>query len=286
MRLRTLLLLCGLLTATICTAGSPAAVRRQAESSLQVTGNIDISVDGKVVGYTLDNPEKLPKGIVDMVARIAPHWAFEPAALGGKAVSRSRMTLQFVAKKQQDGTLTVALRSGSFDNPSPESRPSIDRRGFHKPNYPITALQGVMVSGIVYVVVRYDRAGNLVDVDAERVDLRVIGSEAQMTRWRDVLARNTLSAVKYWKLVVPDGALPQGETHGTGRIPVAYTVDEDDTTGRPPYGRWETYIPGPQKLIPWWSATPMAATAPDTLAPGAFHDSGTGRRLLTPLDGG
>lgn len=286
MRLRTLLLLCGLLTATICTAGSPAAVRRQAESSLQVTGDIDISADGKVVGYTLDQPEKLPKGIVDMVARIASQWAFEPMALDGKAVSRSRMTLQFVAKKQQDGTLTVALRSGSFDNPSPESRPSIDRREFRKPNYPINALQGAMVPGIVYVVVRYDRAGTLVDVDAERVDLRVIGSEAQMARWRDALARSTLSAAKTWKLVVPEGAVPQGETYGTGRIPVAYNVDDDDTTGRPPYGRWETYIPGPQKIIPWWNATPMAATAPDTLAPGAFHDSGTGRRLLTPLDGG
>lgn len=286
MHLRRLLLLCGLFAATVCAAGSPAVVRRQAESSLRVTGDIDISADGEVVGYTLDKPEKLPKGIVDMVARIAPHWAFEPVALDGKAVSRSRMTLQFVAKQQQDGSLSVALRSGSFDNPSPDSRPSIDKRGFRMPNYPIGALQGAMVSGIVYVVVRYDRGGTLIDVDAERVDLRVIGSEAQMARWRDVLARSTLSAAKGWKLVVPDGALPQGETYGTGRIPVAYNVDDDDTTGRPPYGRWETYIPGPQKLIPWWDATPMAATAPDTLAPGAFHDGGTGRRLLTPLDGG
>lgn len=286
MHLRILLLLCGLFAATVCAAGSPAAVRRQAESSLQVTGDIDISADGKVVGYTLDMPEKLPKGIVDMVARIASQWTFEPIALDGKAVSRSRMTLQFVAKKQQDGTLTVALRSGSFDDPSPESRPSIDKRSFRMPNYPLTALQGAMVPGVVYLVVRYDRAGTLVDVDAERVDLRAIGSEAQMTRWRDALARSALSAAKGWKLVVPDGTLPQGETYGVGRIPVAYTVDENDTMGRPPYGRWETYIPGPQKLIPWWDTTPMAATAPDTLAPGAFHDSSSGRRLLTPLDGG
>ena len=285
MRLHRWLPICGLLVSVFAAAASPMAVRKQAESSLLVTGAIDITADGKVVGYTLDKPEKLPTGIVEMLARMAPDWTFEPLALGGKAVSRSQMDLQFVAKKLGDGNFTITLRSASFDSPSPESRPSIDKRSFHKPSYPVAAMEGAMVSGTVYLVVRYDHTGTIVDIDAERVDLRVIGSEAQMTRWRDTLARTTLSTAKHWRLVVPEAALPPGQTHGTGRIPVHYAVTEDDNTDRPVYGRWETYIPGPRKVIPWWDATPMARTAPDALAPGAFHDASTGRRLLTPLGG-
>ena len=47
------------------------AVRRQAESSLFVSGEIVIAADGTVLGHTLDEAQKLPKGIVDLTAKLA-----------------------------------------------------------------------------------------------------------------------------------------------------------------------------------------------------------------------
>lgn len=260
-----------------------AAVRKQVESSLSVTGSIDISPAGEVVAHTLDQPEKLPKGIVDMVARIAPQWKFEPVPLQGNAVSRSSMSLLFVAKKQEDGQLTVELRSTSFNNPSPEGRATLDKKTFRSPEYPFTALGGSGVSGVVYLAVRYDREGRILDIDAEQVNMRVIGSEAQMTQWRKALTKSCLAASKHWKIVVPAGDIPQGQDFTVGRIPVSFSMENMRETR---YGQWEAYIPGPRANLPWLDNTSLAGSAPDALAPGAFYGAEDQRRLLTPLTGG
>jgi len=281
---RRLFMLLALLAASAAVdAASTAAVRKQVESSLSVTGSIDITPAGEVVAHTLDQPGKLPKGIVDMVARIAPQWKFEPVPLQGNAVSRSSMSLLFVAKKKEDGQLTVELRSTNFNNPSPEGRARLDKKTFRTPEYPFAALGGSGVSGIVYLAVRYDREGRILDIDAEQVNMRVIGSEAQLTQWRKALTRSCLAASKHWKIVVPAGDIPQGQDFTVGRIPVSFSMESMRET---PYGQWEAYIPGPRANIPWLDNTSLAGSAPDALAPGAFYGAEDQRRLLTPLAGG
>ena len=260
-----------------------ASVRKQVESSLSVTGSIDISPAGEVVAHTLDQPEKLPKGIVDMVARIAPQWKFEPVPLQGNAVSRSSMSLLFVAKKQEDGQLTVELRSASFNDPSPEARTTLDKKTFRSPEYPFAALGSADISGIVYLAVRYDREGRILDIDAEQVNMRVIGAEAQMAQWRRALTRSCLAAAKHWKVIVPAGSIPEGEHFTVGRIPVFFMTEG---MRQPRYGQWEAYIPGPRANIPWLDNTWVAGSAPDALVPGTFYGADDQRRLLTPLTGG
>lgn len=259
------------------------AVRKQVESSLSVTGSIDIDAAGEVVAHTLDQPEKLPKGIVDMVARIAPRWRFEPVSLQRNAISRSAMSLLFVAKKQEDGQLAVELRSASFNSPSPQGKTILDKKTFRTPEYPFTALGGSGVSGTVYLVVRYDREGRILDIDAEQVNMRVIGTEAQMAQWRRALTQSCLTAAKRWKLVVPDGDIPAGRDSTVGRIPVSFSTEDMRETR---YGQWEAYIPGPRANIPWMDSTSLAGSTPDALAPGAFYSADAQRRLLTPLSGG
>ncbi|MFZ5635378.1 MAG: hypothetical protein ACOY82_02205 [Pseudomonadota bacterium] len=276
-----------LLIAFVATAGNARQqreeIRKQAELSLTVTGTIDIDASGDVVGYALDDPDKLPKGIVDMTARQALHWKFEPVPLQANAYSRSKMTLVFVAKKLDGGRYEIATRSASFENPSPQARASLDPKSRRMPEYPMNLLRGAEVSGTVYLVLRYDREGAIVDLDVEQVNLRVIGSEAQMAQWRTALARASTDAAKHWRMLVPPGDIPEGERYGIGRVPVAYMFENQRPTR---YGQWEAYIPGPRSVIPWWDVTSMAATPPEALAPGAFHGGTTGRRLLTPLDGG
>src|SRR5690606_26049390 len=74
---------CRLLLLCILLACGPAALAqhkayKEVESSLFVTGTIDVTPAGEVAAYTLKQSEKLPSGIVDMVASMAPQWKFEP----------------------------------------------------------------------------------------------------------------------------------------------------------------------------------------------------------------
>jgi hypothetical protein len=258
----------------------PGAIRKQVESNMLVTGTIDITLGGDVAGYTLDQSDTLPKGIVDLTARAVSQWKFEPVKVEGQALSRSKMTLQYVARKDEDGSYTVELRNARFDAISEKPRTTIDETTFRPPLYPHRALEGAMVAGTVYLIVRYDQDGNLLDIDAEQINLRVIGSEQQMALWRKALLQATLGAAREWKLVVPPGAIPEGAHFGVGRIPVDYAIEDMKPAL---YGQWKTYVPGPRKIIPWLDNTSMAASAPDTLAPGAFHGADEGPRLLTPL---
>ena len=282
-RLSTLIALL-VFSAAIHAATGLADVRKQVESSLSVTGSIDITPTGEVVAHALDQPGKLPKGIVDMVARIAPQWKFEPVALQGNAVSRSAMSLLFVAKKREDGQLALELRSASFHNPLPQARPSLDRKTYRLPKYPHSMVKaGISVSGTVYLVARYDRSGRILDIRAEQVNLRTIGTEVHMAQWREAFTQSCLAAVKRWAFVVPAGVFPEGEDSAAGRIPVSFSMHDNR---EPAYGQWQAYIPGPRASIPWMDGTSLAQSAPDALAPGAFYSGDTQRRLLTPLSGG
>ncbi len=223
-------------SATLHADTGRGAVRKQVESSLSVTGTVDITPAGDVVAHRLDQTEKLPKGIVDTVARIAPRWKFESIPLQSNAVSRSAMSLLFVAKKQEDGQLTVELRSASFNSPSPQGRATFEKKTFRTPEYPFAALGNAGVSGTVYLVVRYDREGRILDIDAEQVNMRVIGTEAQMAQWRRALTQSCLTAAKRWKLVVPDGDILKGQDSAVGslhpRTARQHSVDGQYVAGR------------------------------------------------------
>lgn len=134
------------------------------ESSLRVTGTIDIAASGKVIGHTLDAPENLPRGIVDLVARFAPEWTFEPLPSANASPSRSQMALLFVAHRLDDGKVRIELANAYFEDPNPGPQPTLDPAKKRMPLYPLNDLGGASVTGTVYLGLRYDRAGNILDV--------------------------------------------------------------------------------------------------------------------------
>jgi hypothetical protein len=258
------------------------AAERLAESSLLVGGTIDIAADGTVLGYTLDNAGKLPKGILEMVARYAPHWKFDPIALPEGTHTRSPMNLLFVARKREDGNFAVELRSASFEADVPETeRVSVARRG-RMPAYP-DALAARGINGTVYLSLRIGRDGKVMDIDASHVNLRTIGSESEMANWREQFRLASIKAVRGWRFKPPSAGTEVDAPYWTGTLPVAFTVMGYP---EPKPGQWETYIPGPRKPIPWIDSVGMTAEHSDALAPNRFHTPGEGRRLLTPLGEG
>jgi hypothetical protein len=258
------------------------AIRRQAESSLLVSGQITISADGKVLDHSLDKVDALPKGIVDLTAKLASTWSFEPVVLTGAQATRSRMSLLYVVKPLDDDRHTLELRSASFpaDLP-PETLLSLKRRG-RMPSYPDN-LAARWVNGTVYLHVQVGRDGKVMNIDASHVNLRTIGSEAEMAQWREQFSQSSIKAIRGWTFKPPTSGPDVDAPHWTGTLPVMFTMIGSP---EPQPGKWEAYIPGPRKIIPWLDGTGLTAEQTDALAPNQFHSAGNSRRLTSPLMGG
>ena len=242
--------------------GSIQAVRATAENSLFVTGTIDVDAAGNVVAWTIDQPDKLPAGVVKMANDRVPTWTFEPITLPeGVAYTRSRMGLLFVARQVQGDQYEVTLRHRSF---RPENANTMRvRDGSLRLEYPPEA--GVRgVSATVYAVIRIDRSGKVLDAAIEQVNLRVVDNEGQMAIWRDLFGRAVLRASKSMRIDIPEGIFADGEQTIIARLPISFRLAG---TRGVEYGRWQVYVPGPRAAIPWPDAAHLAKSPPDALVP-------------------
>lgn len=275
----------------IAVAAGPGAVRKQAESSLLVTGKVEIDIEGKVTKVDIDQPDKLGDGIVDLVQRQSGNWRFEPVVVDGRtARARAPMTLRLVAKKAEEkkDSYAVEIRSASFGSDDASADAAIKSVNQQPPRYPRDAVQSG-VSGTVFLVLRVGADGAVDDAIAEQTNLRVAGSERDMDRFRKMLEQASLAAAKSWRFAVQDQR-PNATSAGDYRVrvPVDYSLVDNrgDADQRRGYGRWETYIPGPRRPIPWIDRNGLMAGDADAVADGSLQVIGSGLRLLTPLDQG
>lgn len=267
-------------------AAGPREVRKQIESSLLVTGEIEIDAQGEVSELLIDKPEELPRGIAEFVKGQVLRWTFQPVLLDGNPMpARSRMAARVVGKRIDEDSVSIAVKHASFTGPEPGEGESVTHIAMKPPSYPMPAARGG-AQGTAYLVLKISRDGTVADAIVEQVNLRVVASEAEMTRLRDLFAKASLTAARRWTFKPPTRGEGVGEEFWSVRVPVDYTMD----TGKPKtrYGEWQAYIPGPRQTIPWGEESEAAGFSPDALAEGGVYMAGaeSGLRLLTPLDGG
>lgn len=279
-----------LLAALLCTwaavamAAGPKSIRKQVQASMQVTGVIDIEVDGSVSDYRIDHPEKLPPDLVSLLENAVGSWKFDPVLEGNRPIAVSaKAGVRLIAKPADDGGHTVSIAGASFE------KTGNDGYGPRKilmgpPRYP-PALARLGVSGTVYLVLKVGRHGTVEDAIAEQVNLRVVGSEPQMKRMRDQLAQSALAAARGWTFSPPVLGPEVDASHWSMRIPVDFYIGKGPSDlPRDEYGRWVGYVPGPRRSIPWAEKDDDFQTAPDALLAGNFYSSRhSGPRLLTAL---
>ena len=82
-------------------AGAQAA-RKTAEGSMVVTGSLEVNPDGTLHGYTLDQPEKLPPVVVDVLGKSIAHWQFRLSSPSTQVI-KTRMGVRVVARPVGDG---------------------------------------------------------------------------------------------------------------------------------------------------------------------------------------
>lgn len=272
-----LLLLCGL---PVLAAG-PGAVRKQVESSMLVTGSIEVDANGKVGGFGIDHRQSLPAGILELIQKSVPAWQFEPVLVNGAPVDvKTTMGLRIVARKLDEDSYNVDIRSASFGTYAPGE--SVSSKKMSPPSYPRSAVESG-VGGTVYLLLRVGKGGAVEDVIAEQVNLRIIANEIGMTRWRQLLEQSAVASARKWMFIPPQSGEEAKAEFWSVRVPVDYRFrDERDTK----QGHWEAYVPGPRQVAPWLRKDELANLVPDALAAGGVYQVGHGLRLLTPLGAG
>lgn len=82
-------------------------VRQQIEASMLVMGYVYIEPDGRVGRLELDQTEKLPPAVKQLMESAAPQWQFDPAKVDGVArKAKARMSLRVVAKSSTMTTIS------------------------------------------------------------------------------------------------------------------------------------------------------------------------------------
>jgi hypothetical protein len=271
----------------VALAAGKDEVRKQAESSMLVTGTVDIDDAGRVERYSLDKREALPPAVAALIDKHAPGWRFEPVVVGGKPVkARAKMSLRLVASKVGEDAFQVRIKSGVFGDDAPATREEQVTAGrMRPPEYPPDAYR-VGVQGIVYLILRVGHDGKVEDAVAEQVNLTVVGTEEQMRRGREVLAGAALKAARRWQFVPPAIGSEADAEFWSVRVPVEFTLSDRNTARQEEHGGWETYIPGPRQTAPWLYEELNASDSPDSYAAGGVHAVGEGLRLVTPLGDG
>jgi hypothetical protein len=269
-----------LLLSGAAAAANVAAMRKQVESSVLVTGTIVVAPDGHVAGYALDRPEKLAEPVVGLIGKAVPWWRFQPVLLAGKPVTaKARMSLRIVARRTENNQYELGIHGVNFGDGSSKDR--LRPLQQTPPRYPQEALHA-RVAGTVYLVVQIDRQGQVRDVIAQQVNLAAVGSEHVMQHWRDVLANASIKAARQW---VFDPAGASADEFRVVRAPIAYALNLSPPGSKDDgYGRWDSYVPGPQQPVPWFDKSHLISDNVDALPSGGVYPMQQSLTLMTPLN--
>lgn len=277
------LLLCGF---TALAGGGRAEVRKQAEMSMLVTGTVDIDKDGGVAAHKIDQPDKLPPVVVQLVDQAMSQWRFEPVQVDGRVVkARTTMRLRAVAKQKEDGNYLLRIGSAEFGQEGGVEGETVTSNKLEPPRYPETAVRSNL-TGTVYLVLKIDREGTVTDVVDEQVTLSTVGTELQMRKGRKLLADAARSAARKWRFKIPTRGEEADAPYWSVRTPVSFALYSGSRPPKnlePEYGTWKAYIPGPVTRAPWVEDDQPAGYRPDALADGGVYPVGSGPKLLTPL---
>jgi len=262
-------------------AGNARAARKLVESSLLVKGDIVIAPDGAVQAYTLA-PNAAMKGLEAFLDSNITHWRFKPVEVDGKVVTaKAPMSLRLIATPTDNGGMSVRI-AGTWFGSSPDTAPTDSMRSkkLTPPKYP-TGVMMIGGEGTVYLIVSAGRDGHVLDVDAERVNLRTLGTDRQMAEMREQFAKAAILEARHWTFIPPTTGAEMGKDSWTARVPVTFCINRCPQRNEQG-GVWESYIPDPsRRRIPWLDKKDQDALANDALPGDGVYPLQQGAQLLT-----
>lgn len=248
-----------------------------------VTGWIEVAPDGSVHNYTIDRPEKVPQVVTDLVKKSLPGWKLHFDA-PVDAIQRAKMYLRIKATPIDDKHDSIVISGATFGDGDDTPTAHVTYKDRQSPKYPREAVDA-RVSGTVYLILRVGRQGMVEDVAAEQVNLGAYGREAEMRRFRNMLANAAIEAAKKWTYNLPSSGKHVMDPYWYVRVPVNFNPHVTGAPQEDTYGKWEPYIPGPRESVPWLKNDARTASSPDTIPAGSISQADSSLHLTTALDG-
>lgn len=273
--------LCVLLACTAWAGGNQNGIRKISEASMLVTGWIEVMPDGSVHQFTLDQQEKLPPVVVDLMQKAVPSWKFHLTD-NISAIHRAKMSVRIVAKRVDDAHDSISIASTTFGEPNATPSDHVTYKNKLQPLYPPEAIRE-RFGCTVYLVVRVDRQGQVADAAVEQVNLDAYADERRMDRIRDLFSDAAINFAKRSTFNLPTTGNHVNDAYWTVRIPISYFIH--GLTSPPSYGQWQAYIPGPHNAAPWLKDDPLASQSPDAVPPGSIADAHPSMQLINEPSG-
>src|SRR5699024_5101297 len=204
-----------------------------AQASMVVHGTIEIAPDGSVTGYQLEHASRIPPGVSAQMAKVVPHWRFEPVRVDGRPVAaRSGMWVRLVAKPVDEHHVAISIDSTWFmSDHAVNTTDVLQRDHMRPPPYPPAAVRS-RVQGTAYVVVRITPRGKVDKIATRQVDLRTRGTRRQLRQWRKMFADASERAIRHWTFTPPTTGPRAGQDHWVAVIPVRYQLNPSRKGGR------------------------------------------------------
>ena len=283
MRMAWLGVLC-LLATGVAWGARGSAAEQQIEASLDVSGSLAVDETGNVTSHTIDHPEQLSPGVVDLVGKTLSTLHFRPVLRDGQPHAVvAKMNLVLVANHVDPQNVSIRIRSARFTDSEPPASERISIRSKAPDRLMAHAAMIAGVGGTVYVAFRIDRNGRVIDAQAQQVNLRAVSDEHQMRRWREALAKPTLATLRKYTFAIPTAGPYADDVEFSGIVPVILEIG--DKPQLPEYGRWRSYVPGPRQHIAWIDDKEDTSGS-EAVPAGTFAQAGTALKLLTPLGDG
>lgn len=263
-------LLCALISCTAL-AGRDAASKRPGASML-VTGWIEINPNGDVRTYLIDDPNKVPPIVLQVIQKTVPAWKFQ-VDVKPAAITKAQMNLRIVATPIGEKGFSVGVAGVDFGKSDYGTAGELTRKEIKSPRYPYRALES-RVTGVVYLLLRVGRDGKVQDVAPEQINLTSNVNESLRGMFRKNLADAALQAAKTWTFNVPTKGDNANFPYWYARTPVQFSINDASSNSPSPseqYGSWQGYFPGPRLLIPWVQDRASLSAAPDSVPEGALR---------------
>ncbi len=274
----------GALLAMLTTVAS-ASSRGDVESSAVLSGTIVLAKDGTVKTAVIDDAAKYGQPIADMVRKAVLRWRFQPVLLHDEPVlAKSSMHVRVVLKRMSNGNYSARINGATFGDSDTDSTDTLRNTAGNvkiMPRYPERAISA-RVEGTVYMALRVDRSGHVVEATAEQVNLGNSGPDRILQIYRAILAESALEAARKWRFAIPTTGRLASQDSWTAHVPVVYYLNEFNAPKRD--RTWVSYAPGPYTPAPWVDKPNLNAV--DALADDAVQTEGAGPTLLSPLNHG
>jgi hypothetical protein len=224
------------------------AAKPQATYEMEAKGEIEIGADGSVHDYRLKS--KLNPAIAAIVDRNVRGWKFEPIVVDGKPVIGKTMMRLALSASPAGGDDEYRLKVENVWFGEPE-RP----HAMKPPKYPMNAVYARLGAKVI-LVLRLDADGNVVDILPEQTSLTASGREGVAEKWRREFEKASMAAAKQWKFDTTERV--NGQPVGLSvRVPITYTLTDGHKSDVD--GKWQAFVPGPLRPIPWVTPGTVAA---------------------------